>query len=872
MSERRVKQKTRKPRFLWQGVLILAPVLVLAKLGALAVSQDRRMAQHEAELRAQDIAEEALDRIWRALQDSNQPPRLAKQQNNRRPLIVSDLKVPFNVEEAFAPARTLRMQIGEAGNLLAPSFYDEAPTPAPLDPGILTAAQREMWEMARAQAATNAPLSALANTYQRFIAASPPTNFLGNATLALGEVRMKLGMYPDADGCFSTVANQYFAATSESGLPIRPLAVFKQFHAQSANGIEPRHYLERYATAIQQILAEPTTITPALLDHMMATTNRHGLPQDIRNEKLLLYRKAQREWEDQEQTRRLYLAARPLLESHSALPLRSAANAASLAWPALSAPSPAFWVSLRGAQPAEIIVPQRYIESPPVQKQMQRPTDLPPLTPVSSNVMQLEAQERSQHLKTNFVKVSMHFAETNVNWLFVVLTNTSGRTILCREAAAATEVVTAALAPIRKPEFLEFSVRVADADLISSNRLQMLEHLVIGKGGGQIWKRNNTTNPPGILASALRNEGGHPLLAGSVHLVSPDLLFAQQEERATWFRLVIGGAMLAAIIGFLSAWRAFHKQLRLAEMKSNFVSSVSHELRAPIASVRLMAEGLERGKISEPAKQREYFRFITQECRRLSSMIENVLDFARIEQGRKQYEFEPTDVAALVEQTVKLMEPYAAERGVNLATNVEHRESRPGEIESPSPAEDTTTAKSGSPSPWGEGWGEGEQIVANIDGQAVQQALVNLIDNAVKHSPSGEEVLVRLEMPNPQPSIQNPQFLLSVEDHGPGIPATEHQKIFERFYRLGSELRRETPGVGIGLSIVKHIVEAHGGRVRVKSEVGGGSCFTMELPLSVSVPSASRRERTSKNPEPLIESNDTGKPASPARQDAGGPL
>src|SRR6185369_6837171 len=137
----------------------------------------------------------------------------------------------------------------------------------------------------------------------------------------------------------------------------------------------------------------------------------------------------------------------------------------------------------------------------------------------------------------------------------------------------------------------------------------------------------------------------------------------------TLFKLLIGASALASIIGFFTAWRAFHKQLRLAEMKSNFVSSVSHELRAPIASVRLMAEGLERGKISEPAKQQEYFRFITQECRRLSSMIENVLDFARIEQGRKQYEFEPTDVAALVDTTVKLMEPYAAERGVRLTSS-----------------------------------------------------------------------------------------------------------------------------------------------------------------------------------------------------------
>jgi two-component system phosphate regulon sensor histidine kinase PhoR len=114
----------------------------------------------------------------------------------------------------------------------------------------------------------------------------------------------------------------------------------------------------------------------------------------------------------------------------------------------------------------------------------------------------------------------------------------------------------------------------------------------------------------------------------------------------------------------------------------------------------------------------------------------------------------------------------------------------------------------------------------------MQQALVNLLDNAIKHSPSGSEVTVTLDIPNPKSPIQNPKFFLSVSDHGPGIPAAEHEKIFERFYRLGSELRRETPGVGIGLSIVKHIVEAHGGCVRVESEVGKGSRFTIELPMS----------------------------------------
>jgi len=150
----------------------------------------------------------------------------------------------------------------------------------------------------------------------------------------------------------------------------------------------------------------------------------------------------------------------------------------------------------------------------------------------------------------------------------------------------------------------------------------------------------------------------------------------------------------------------------------------------------------------------------------------------------------------------------------------------------------------------GEGRGEGA-FELSIDGRAIQQALVNLIDNAIKHSLKGGRVTVGLERAecrvaresNPAASAPRQSTLdtppsslvtISVEDHGPGIPSEEHEKIFERFYRLGPELRRQTQGVGIGLSIVKHIVEAHGGRVLVQSAVGQGSRFTIELPLTKS--------------------------------------
>jgi signal transduction histidine kinase len=366
------------------------------------------------------------------------------------------------------------------------------------------------------------------------------------------------------------------------------------------------------------------------------------------------------------------------------------------------------------------------------------------------------------------------------------------------------------------------------------------------------WSRGAATNAaPALLAEAngaltapakLRKAAGEeidwemlpsrPRFVLQLYVADPALLFSSYRRHALLLAGLVAASALAALFGVANSWFAFQRQLRLNELKSNFVSSVSHELRAPIASVRLMAESLERGKVSETPRQQEYFRFIVQECRRLSSLIENVLDFSRIEQGRKQYDFEPTDIVALTRQTVRLMETYGAERGVKL------------QLRLPNPQLSTLN-----PQP-------------SADGKALQQALVNLIDNALKHSPKGETVTVGMELRNaeggmrsdehPTSDIQRPtssgqhaasSIHLWVEDHGEGIPVAEQEKIFERFYRRGSELRRQTQGVGIGLSIVKHIIEAHGGQVLVHSAPGQGSRFTIELPLNHSEDAKAQRPK-----------------------------
>jgi len=310
------------------------------------------------------------------------------------------------------------------------------------------------------------------------------------------------------------------------------------------------------------------------------------------------------------------------------------------------------------------------------------------------------------------------------------------------------------------------------------------------------WRRAITANPDlahaKVLASAPGHLGVHPFTLELV-LADPKELYAAYERRKWLTAGLILSAAMAAMFGTVGMWRNSRRQALLSEMKSNFVSSVSHELRAPIAAVRLMAESLDRGTVAEESKRKDYFRLIVQECRRLSALVENVLDFSRIDQGRKHYTFEPVEVAAVARQAVALMEPCAADRQVSL-TFVE-------------PAVGAA------------------EVQARCDAHAIEQSLVNLIDNAIKHSPAGAEVKVAIELAG------GAAVRIWVEDHGEGIPKEEQARIFDLFYRHGSELRRETQGAGIGLSIVKHVAEAHGGRVIVESAPGEGSRFALELPV-----------------------------------------
>jgi signal transduction histidine kinase len=311
-----------------------------------------------------------------------------------------------------------------------------------------------------------------------------------------------------------------------------------------------------------------------------------------------------------------------------------------------------------------------------------------------------------------------------------------------------------------------------------------------------------TTKDHFPFAASLCWDGGSPEVERSFESVFPGLILGIKLHGTTIANisnhfvrtayLILGALSLLMGGGMLLTYRNVARELALAKLKSDFVSNVSHELRTPLALIRLYAETLELGRISNPGKRQEYYEIIRKESERLTALINNILDFSRIESGKKEYSFRETDVADLVRSTLESYRFEIEQNGFQLEQKIDNDLPR-----------------------------------VCVDREAIARSLLNLVNNAVKYSATEKYLGVNLYR-------HNGGVNLEVVDHGIGIAAKEQPKIFEKFYRVGDPLVHETKGSGLGLSLVRHIVQAHGGAVAVESEPGQGSKFTITLPVQTS--------------------------------------
>jgi two-component system phosphate regulon sensor histidine kinase PhoR len=257
---------------------------------------------------------------------------------------------------------------------------------------------------------------------------------------------------------------------------------------------------------------------------------------------------------------------------------------------------------------------------------------------------------------------------------------------------------------------------------------------------------------------------------------------------------VVALAMLIAVVGVIIILRASAQQRRLAELQSDFVANVSHELKTPLASVRMFSEMLLTGRVANDAKRTEYLQIIVGESERLSSLIDNVLDFAKVERGKDAYEFAEGDAAAVASQAVEMLQYRAERQGIRLEADV-------------------------------------ESAPVVLDERALELAVINLVDNALKYAKGTEWVRVTVA---PRDGDEG-GATLRVEDRGPGIDPAEQERIFDRFVRGRSATDAHVRGSGIGLALVQHIVDTHGGEVKVRSPAGDdgkGTIFEIILPAT----------------------------------------
>ena len=247
--------------------------------------------------------------------------------------------------------------------------------------------------------------------------------------------------------------------------------------------------------------------------------------------------------------------------------------------------------------------------------------------------------------------------------------------------------------------------------------------------------------------------------------------------------------LCATLFGAYFLWRDVGRELRVAEMRSQFIASVSHELKTPLTAIRIFAETLGMGRLKDAQAKREYLDTIINESQRLTRLLNNVLDFSKIEKGQRSYRKDPVSPSNIVNAAVQAMQYPLKQQDFHL--NVEMEDELPN---------------------------------IRVDRDAIEQAILNLLSNAMKYSGASRQIDLRVQR-------RTDHIAIEVSDQGIGIDPAQQKRIFEKFYRVPSEQNQRIPGTGLGLALVFHIVAAHDGQVEVLSTLGQGSTFSIHLPV-----------------------------------------
>jgi signal transduction histidine kinase len=305
-------------------------------------------------------------------------------------------------------------------------------------------------------------------------------------------------------------------------------------------------------------------------------------------------------------------------------------------------------------------------------------------------------------------------------------------------------------------------------------------------GSGILASENPSTGPVTIRMNFASN---FPDWTLEFHQAPPHLIksFLLSRRGLYFFVFLLIAGIL--IFGLVLTIRSVSHELELARMKSDFVSTVSHEFKSPLTSIRQLAEMLQSGRVPSEERRQMYYDVLLEQSERLAMLTDNILSLAKIEAGRSEFAFEATDISMLLTEVVTSIRERVRHEGFDIGLDV-----------------------------------EGALPLLSVDRTALSQAVTNLVDNAIKYSGDSRKISVGAR-------LEEQAVVIAVRDFGVGIKKEDIDKIFERFYRGGDELTRTVKGSGLGLTLVREIVEAHRGKVHVESEPGKGSVFSIRLPF-----------------------------------------